>query len=1014
MNINIVSYKIPLLAALLAIIGGVVVLLGWTLDNNSLKGILPFWLPIKANAAVCFVLLGSAIILSDYLPLALNANTTRICLYVGQACAILAGSISLLTLSEYAFNVNLGIDELLFRDPVDNAMIAANPMTLQLETTFSGRIKLEAATCFLLLAIASIHSDKNSWRIISASFGVIILALSLASLSSILTPSLGQFGWFGYGVMRMNAAVLFALLGAAEVVISWRRNVLSWSLSKSITLVFIMGLFLLILIGFNSSRAQFWLQSTHNDIVFHENRETELDSLLVSVSKAQTNTRGYVITRNEQFLTAFLSAKTDSFIKLNALKQIENSHFMEIDAQVNALFQWYQQVIDSRKISVPDTNDMILHGTDLLDRLTQLLLQLKNEDEQHLIELKQSSERVTRFFYRIISIGTLLSVIVFLGVIFRYNFTESHRKQAEITLRDSERQLQLVLEGGRLGFWDWNILTNEVQRNVRWAEMLGYSYEEIQHTTQQWADFVHPDDREKAWQSIYDVLEGKKSYHELEYRMLHKDGSICWILDHANIVQHDENGKPSRMSGTHSDITERKKIEKTHTFLSQIVHQYTDENFFITLARYLAQCLDMSFVCIDYLKSDYLTAKTLAVYHDGLFEDNVEYALKDTPCGNVVGNDICCFPAHVCQLFPKDEVLKTLNAESYIGITLWSGTGLPIGLIALIDNKPLANPELAKSILKIIAGRAAGELERLQADIELRIAATVFESQESMLIADANSVIIKVNHAFTKMTGYSEAEVLGKNPRLFNSGRHDKAFYTALWQSLKDTGTWQGEIWNKRKNGEIYPEWMTITVVKANKNQQITHYVKTATDITLRKAAEEEIKQLAFYDPLTGLPNRRKLLDRLRYAITINHRTNTKFVVFMMDLDKFKAVNDSLGHAAGDELLKQVAHRMTGCLRDSDMVARLGGDEFVLVLENLKIPHDAEIVALKLITDLTMPFHLSKNHCVQISATIGISIYPQHGSTPEILMDRADTALYQAKDDGRGCFAYFADYPSHA
>ncbi|MEI6707547.1 MAG: sensor domain-containing diguanylate cyclase, partial [Methylococcales bacterium] len=182
----------------------------------------------------------------------------------------------------------------------------------------------------------------------------------------------------------------------------------------------------------------------------------------------------------------------------------------------------------------------------------------------------------------------------------------------------------------------------------------------------------------------------------------------------------------------------------------------------------------------------------------------------------------------------------------------------------------------------------------------------------------------------------------------------------------------------------------------------------TVHDISERKAAEEKIKQLAFYDPLTGLPNRRKLLDRLHYSIAINHRANTKFAVFMLDLDKFKAVNDKLGHAAGDELLKQVAVRIINCLRESDMVARLGGDEFVLVLENLKIPEAAEIIALKVITELTVPFQLSNNNTVQIGASIGISLYPQHGNTPESLMDHADSALYQAKDNGRGCFAYFS------
>jgi diguanylate cyclase (GGDEF)-like protein/PAS domain S-box-containing protein len=228
--------------------------------------------------------------------------------------------------------------------------------------------------------------------------------------------------------------------------------------------------------------------------------------------------------------------------------------------------------------------------------------------------------------------------------------------------------------------------------------------------------------------------------------------------------------------------------------------------------------------------------------------------------------------------------------------------------------------------------------------------------------------------------------------------------------------TWKTSVENAARLGtDIEPIEYRITCKDGDERVMLVSgidfsegHIYTYMDITERKAAEEAIKQLAFYDPLTGLPNRRKLLDRLQYAITLNHRANTQFAVFMMDLDKFKAVNDSLGHAAGDELLKQAAARITTHLRDSDMVARLGGDEFVIVLENLKILNDAETIALKVIADLTIPFQLSENDTVQIGASIGISLYPQHGSTPEKLIDHADTALYQAKNNGRGCFSYFS------
>lgn len=298
-----------------------------------------------------------------------------------------------------------------------------------------------------------------------------------------------------------------------------------------------------------------------------------------------------------------------------------------------------------------------------------------------------------------------------------------------------------------------------------------------------------------------------------------------------------------------------------------------------------------------------------------------------------------------------------------------------------------------------------------QDEVDLRIAATAFELQDAMLVTDANNVILKVNQAFTRITGYSAEEVLGKTPNLLSSGLHDKAFYTAMWESINRTDAWQGEIWNRRKNGEVFPEWLIITAVKEadEKVEQVHHYVASFSDITSRKAAEEEIKQLAFYDPLTQLPNRRLLQERLKHSIDVERRDGKRLALLMLDLDRFKAVNDSLGHLAGDELLQQVAARITARLRDVDMVARLGGDEFVVLLEDIAHPEDAARVAEEIIFTLSKSFQLTQSNDVQIGVSIGISLYPEHGASYEELMDHADAALYQAKDQGRGCYAYFSE-----
>ena len=309
-----------------------------------------------------------------------------------------------------------------------------------------------------------------------------------------------------------------------------------------------------------------------------------------------------------------------------------------------------------------------------------------------------------------------------------------------------------------------------------------------------------------------------------------------------------------------------------------------------------------------------------------------------------------------------------------------------------------------------LIGTTEDVTERRIREADLRIAATAFEANESMFITDAHAVILRVNCAFTHLCGYEAAEAVGHTPRLLRSGRHDAAFYATLRADLKRDGAWQGEIWNRRKDGQVFPAWLSITAV-CNEEGAVTHYVCTHADITLRKAAEEEIMHLAFYDPLTRLPNRRLLHDRLRQAVVLAKRNNSRLALLFIDLDKFKPVNDAFGHRAGDDLLQAVAKRLQACVRESDTVARLGGDEFVVLLATIETTQDVVGVAEKVHAVLMQPFILPEGQTVSISSSSGIAIYPEHGRDEAELLSHADEAMYQAKTDGRDRFGLFAPSP---
>ncbi|GAB3541558.1 hypothetical protein GCM10027343_12210 [Noviherbaspirillum agri] len=336
---------------------------------------------------------------------------------------------------------------------------------------------------------------------------------------------------------------------------------------------------------------------------------------------------------------------------------------------------------------------------------------------------------------------------------------------------------------------------------------------------------------------------------------------------------------------------------------------------------------------------------------------------------------------------------------------------LPVrGVRWLLSN---ARPERLEDGSTLWHGAVTDITERKLADENLRIAAAAFNVQEGMMITDAHGRILRVNRAFEELTGYRAEEVIGKTPAVLKSGRQGPDFYNRMWQVIEQQGYWEGEIWNRRKSGELYPEWLVITAVKDSR-QRITHYVSAFSDITIRKEAEAQIRNLAFFDPLTGLPNRRLLMDRVTQALAASARNGRHGALMLIDLDHFKTLNDTLGHDVGDQLLIQVAQRLSASVRECDTVARLGGDEFVVMLQDLSGEGTAaatqiRTVAAKILATLNEPYELAGGeYGHRNTPSIGISQFQGHDEPFDVLLKQADIALYQAKDAGRNTARFYS------
>ncbi|MDD2758665.1 MAG: EAL domain-containing protein [Methylomonas sp.] len=380
-------------------------------------------------------------------------------------------------------------------------------------------------------------------------------------------------------------------------------------------------------------------------------------------------------------------------------------------------------------------------------------------------------------------------------------------------------------------------------------------------------------------------------------------------------------------------------------------------------------------------------------------------------CGNVIYQQK---PQFVSNTFtdPRWQDLRQLaynfNLCACWSLPIYSAQRKVVGTFALSSFEHRSPSPFHRKLLEIGASIIGIVLERTRSLESLRLFQKVFEgSQEGIMITDTNKVILSVNPGFTKILGYTEDELIGQTPIKFASGYHGRRFYEGMWHSIDTFGHWHGEIWNRRKNGEIFPEWLAISEVKDARGET-THYIGIFSDISERKDAEEQIRYLSSHDVLTGLPNRMLFEDRLNNAISFAERNHSKVALLNLDLDHFKMLNESLGHAAGDALLLRLTSRLKQCVREIDTLCRSGGDEFFIALAHLEDTDAISAIVDQILEQITEPFSL-EGRSLSLSCSIGIAVYPDDGDDFDILMKRADKAMYQAKDSGRNTYRYFTE-----
>jgi diguanylate cyclase (GGDEF)-like protein/PAS domain S-box-containing protein len=543
--------------------------------------------------------------------------------------------------------------------------------------------------------------------------------------------------------------------------------------------------------------------------------------------------------------------------------------------------------------------------------------------------------------------------------------------------------------------------------------MFGYTMEEAL-APDWWDKHIHPGDQEQAKSAT--AIFFSEGWLSHEYRFMHGEGHIVWIREELRLVKDNQN-QPLEIIGTWLDISQNKRNEAVQLARNAVLDQIVGNEKLLSILEDIAHRLEsinpgmiVSILLLDRSKGQLFTGAAPSL------PDFYNTAINGLAPG--FGRGSCGTSAYTGEPVIVIDIDNHPYWEPYLELTQRAGLhacwSLPvkddceqvIGTFAIYYKKKYAPQATDLDLVGEFARITALAIQKVHAADAIRQSATVFENtRDGILITDLVPRIVAINQSYTEISGFSEAEVLGKPPCFLQSDVQDAGFHDALWESVKAMGYWQGEVRNRRKSGVVYTQWLTISTV-LDELGQAKNYVAVLTDISQVKQSEARLEKMAHYDPLTQLPNRLLVQSRLQEAIERAEMFSQRIAVLYIDIDRFKTVNDSLGHPIGDELLIVLSQRLSTLLRHDDLLARLGGDEFLLIMETVSQPEEAAKMAQSLIELQSTPFTLASGHEVFVSISIGISMYPDDANTVTELIQYSDLAMYQAKQEGRNTYQF--------